>query len=349
LWPTGFVDNVTEPFPRDLDDPIWLGIQKFVDGSFAYAELYTAAGTLVTSGYVDADGCLNGPQDLGAGNYYLRIFTELAHDGMDFRIDRQEEVGATGTAKVLSLTLSTFVRNPGARILMANQYWSNETNAAATAGLALRKDADGIDLGLTRNTANPVVYPFRINVSSPSSSVGAYYLAENRDLHLNPSFAEWTHTARWKFVIGHEFGHMIQDRAGVGLENPYFFLPGTNTIANGISDPDPVSAAALAACNCSLVDHPLYSGHCLQSMEVSESAQGEAFGHFIGARLWNYTPEDDDYDGTCSFSYYKRTSADNLLGDDDGIPVVPVNCAMAYGHRDAGRPRASLPASTRAT
>src|SRR5262249_23016524 len=40
------------------------------------------------------------------------------------------------------------------------------------------------------------------------------------------------------------------------------------------------------------------------------------------------------YDGSCSFSYYKNTLAANLRGSDDGIPVVPVDCAKAYAHRD---------------
>jgi hypothetical protein len=129
---------------------------------------------------------------------------------------------------------------------------------------------------------------------------------------------------------------MVQAFAGTAFQAVYFFNPGTNTSTASRSgvDPDPVSASALPHCNCSAVDHPLYSGHCLQSLEVSESAQQEAFGHFISARLWNYTPTEDGYDGSCHFSYYKNTSAPNLRGDDDGIPVVPIDCAVAYGHRD---------------
>jgi hypothetical protein len=335
LWATGFVDNVREPFPFDLDDPIWLGIQKFLNGSFAYAELFTADGTLVTSGYLDAAGCLPA-QELGVGHYYLRVFTEFRNNGMEFRVERDEEPIATRTPKVLSLTLSIFLRNPGTPGLgAANVYWENATNAAATASLALQKDASGVDLGLARNNTNPVQYSFRINVMSNFSDiVGAYFATPH--VHLYPSFEGWTHTARWKFVIGHEFGHMLQAFAGASLSAVYFFDPGTNTsnASQAGTAPDPVSAAPLADCNCSTVNHPLYASHCLQSMEISESAQSEAFGHFTGARIWNRTPTEANYDGSCSFSYYKNVVAANLRGGDDGIPVVPIDCANAYAHRD---------------
>jgi hypothetical protein len=33
----------------------------------------------------------------------------------------------------------------------------------------------------------------------------------------------WTPDARWKFVLGHELGHMVQDFANAGLDADYRF------------------------------------------------------------------------------------------------------------------------------
>jgi hypothetical protein len=120
---------------------------------------------------------------------------------------------------------------------------------------------------------------------------------------------------------------------GVG----YTFNAGTDTPFDSdlsAEAPDPVSAANLPSCNCNAVKLPLFASHCLQSIEISEAAQTEAIGHFFSSRMWNRTPTEADYNGSCTFNYYKYVSDPAFKTTDDGIPPVPFNCAMAYAHRD---------------
>lgn len=356
--PSAFVDNGTEAFPEDLPDPTWLGIHKFTPASFAYGELYSADNVLKGSGYLDVNGCLP-PLQLGVGNYYFRYFTEMADTGLEFRILQQEEPVTPPDPKIHSVTLAIFLRNPGGTILAANAAWSKATNATAVACTTLKKAFGGIDMGLARNTAAPSQYQLKINVPDSDYeqtdcvstqdcgggeqcangicvSTGAFYSPSDAALYIYPSFEEWTHDSRWKFVIGHELGHMIEDFSGAVLSGPYYFQEGTNKVPEGTVplSPDPLSAATLPFCNCSAVNSRLFASHCLQSMEVSEAAQTEAIGHFFSSRMWNRTPGEPGYDGTCAFNYYKNVNDPALRATDDGIPPVPFNCAIAHAHRN---------------
>jgi hypothetical protein len=355
--PSGFVDNGSEAFPEDLPDPTWLGIHKFSPASFAYGELFSADGVVRSSVYLDENGCLP-PLELGAGNYYFRYFTEMADTGLEFRVLQQEEPVLPLDGKLQSVTLAIFLRNPGGTILAANAAWSKTTNLAATACTTLRKAKAGVDMGLVRNPTTPTQYVLKVNVPNDSFThrpcnqcidgeqcrnsicvaTGAFYLPDEDALYTFPSFEEWTHDARWKFVIGHELGHMIEDFSGAVLGAPYSFNQGTDDtfVNNGLNAKaaDPVSAASLPGCNCNAVNNPLFASHCLQSMEISEAAQTEAIGHLFSSRIWNRTPTETDYDGSCTFNYYKYVNDPALRSMDDGIPPVPFDCANAYAHRN---------------
>jgi hypothetical protein len=103
-----------------------------------------------------------------------------------------------------------------------------------------------------------------------------------------------------KTVVAHELGHAIQDKA-VGT---WFSTYSEN------SD--------IELCQCDHLDYPALQLHCLQSRENIGAAQGEGFGSFIAADLFNRGSDSD-----AVFAYYKEVRWDN--GGPDQYPPVPVS------------------------
>jgi hypothetical protein len=162
-------------------------------------------------------------------------------------------------------------------------------------------------------------------------------------LNINAFLSEntWVSDARWKFVLGHEFGHMVQGFANAFLPARYLFNGDTSiqsplnfsSWTPAMMDPDSANEVA-ASCTCDLIEEGPNRGHCLQSVEVSASAQQEGYGHFMAARIWNLAAVDPGFNFECSFGYYKQVGAPNLTSGGTAIPPVTIDCSQAYAHRD---------------
>ncbi|MBI4705435.1 MAG: hypothetical protein HY744_30440 [Deltaproteobacteria bacterium] len=114
---------------------------------------------------------------------------------------------------------------------------------------------------------------------------------------------------QYKYVIGHEAGHVVQAQ-GSGMPKRDYFpdIPVTSDL-----------------CRC---DHvwPANDWHCLQSAEFASTAQAEGFPHFVAARLFNDAAGPD-----CHFNYYKE------FLDEDHVkhpPPYDVGCRNAVKWRD---------------
>src|SRR4029079_4258089 len=109
---------------------------------------------------------------------------------------------------------------------------------------------------------------------------------------------------RWKFILAHEFGHVMQRNAMGTLWNPYCFTPDggvtTDCAAPNLAD----HPQAPDSCSC---DHVSGANglHCLQSLEYTPTAQLEGYAQFFSARVWN------DADNTCLFRYYTQFRNDH--------------------------------------
>ena len=122
----------------------------------------------------------------------------------------------------------------------------------------------------------------------------------------------------WKFVIAHELGHVIQRR-------------GFGDIARNFGNA--TSTVDICQCNHIVTSNTL---HCLQSLESSGAAQGEAFGHFFAAAAFN------DPGADCRFNYYKEFLFESCMPGFEPIggcidvgggrlvtlPPVPVSCVQ---------------------
>jgi hypothetical protein len=159
----------------------------------------------------------------------------------------------------------------------------------------------------------------------------SHYNADEDTLFIMPSPTGWAHDARWKFVIGHELGHMAEDFFGVPQTPPVYFYSGDTPSTSGTDDPASASATPALTANCTCSAAVDASAHCLQSMEEDATAIGEGFGHFYASRLWNLLPAEG---GTsCNFEYYKAISGTALISDPQP-PPVGVDCGIAHALRD---------------
>ena len=337
-WPTVFVDNGAEAFPVPSQNE-FKGIVDFLPAAFNRAQLYKADGSLVVEGALDKNGCFAQPVELGKGNYYLRVFTSgMANNGVRFDITRFEPPETTGTDKEVSVTYALYVNAPGhtstggfTQFTVTTGMWTESTHVSGFAGHVLARDQQGVDFGLTRKTAvDPQVYKIQINTSDISSG-SASGLSINAFLTEN----HWVSDARWKFVLGHEFGHMVQGLGKALMKGGYTFDAMTGEASDEWSSPpDPPTAQSAALsndCTCNIVEAGDNRLHCLQSIELTSSAQNEAFGHFIASRVWNLAPIDAGYVGACHFSYYKQVSSTDL--GSVSLPPVSIDCAKAVKHR----------------
>jgi hypothetical protein len=118
------------------------------------------------------------------------------------------------------------------------------------------------------------------------------------------------HQARWKYVVAHEAGHQIQQRAAGDFSNAeYGFVCPSGTTPGSPQCPGRLSQYTVGGvvdppwvadtCGCAHVK-AANQEHCLQSIERGGPAQSEGFAQFYAARSWN------DEVGDCSFTYYKE-------------------------------------------
>lgn len=110
--------------------------------------------------------------------------------------------------------------------------------------------------------------------------------------------------AAWKYIIAHEFGHLINN--SLFGSTAFSYSQGT---------------ATQAVCRCDHVAASSGQSHCLQSREESDAAQHEGFGHFYGTKLFNNLTQND-----AKFVYYKHF----MLNTAAEPPPVPANALNRY-------------------
>jgi hypothetical protein len=337
-WPTVYVDNGDEPFPARSQNE-FKNIVDFLPAAFNRAQLFKADGTLIADEHFNASGCFNDKKQLGKGNYLLRVFsTDISNNGVRFNVTRFEPPQVDGSDKDVSVTYALLLNSPGHTapagdtFVVTTGMWTETTHLTGFASHLLARDAAGVDFGLTRGTsASPKVYPIVANTAAISAFDGAR-------LNINAGLNEnsWVTDARWKFVLAHEFGHMVQAFAGAQLPARYAFIGNDSTDDRVKGTKDPASASAtqtlIDTCTCNLIEDGNNRLHCLQSVEVSASAQQEAFGHFMATRTWNKAPIDAGYDGSCHFTYYKQVGAPDIV-PSPALPPVSIDCSKPYKHR----------------
>jgi hypothetical protein len=101
----------------------------------------------------------------------------------------------------------------------------------------------------------------------------------------------------WKFIIAHEFGHVVQVAFNPLARPPALY--------------NPQVAGRPPICRC---DHVTVANakHCMQDTQRWNDAQVEGFAHFYSANIWNSKSPTDT---TCTFEYYKEFLVTNQPTD----------------------------------
>jgi hypothetical protein len=161
----------------------------------------------------------------------------------------------------------------------------------------------GRGLGLLPGTYNVQVNHTGVcGIQPPTDSC---YLPPGADyVSIGTTAIGGTPTAHWKFVIAHEFGHNVSNRAAGN-----FFYDYTD------------NSATQPLCRCDHYDANTWGNreHCMQSREQTGAAQEEALAHWFSMRVFN-----NPNDTTAAFGYYKPI----LIGTNpQNILFPPVNVA----------------------
>jgi hypothetical protein len=95
--------------------------------------------------------------------------------------------------------------------------------------------------------------------------------------------------SRWKTIVTHEIGHVLQRNLTGRWRGIYEF-------ANAADD----HPGAPFLCQCQHIS-AINTLHCLQSLEKPGAAQVEGYAHYVVGRTWNALEQND-----CVFPYYKH-------------------------------------------
>jgi hypothetical protein len=326
-WTTTFVDaSDFNASPRE-DHALGVATQT-VDASYAEFEVtkFNCAGqlcyfTTVASGLLGPDGCAELDLTPGSG-YSLKAKTRLQHGvgGNLYPVEHHTANDPATNVGVVTVSKSFNVPIPGSPLpppmITLPQHQAANAAAAISRTLASGAAADQ-PIGFTTRSGlgclNQNGVPASDACAGTSVKTGPYTKPDGSPGGL-----------RWKFILAHEIGHVMQDKAMGQLWNPYCFTP-TGAAATQCVEPNtPDHPDAPASCSC---DHVSGSNglHCLQSFERTSAAQLEGFAQFFAARVWNNT------DNTCLFRYYKQ------FREDDGDvlqPPVNTSCSSYVNWRD---------------
>jgi hypothetical protein len=116
---------------------------------------------------------------------------------------------------------------------------------------------------------------------------------------------------RWKFVVAHEIGHVVQARR-TGTWNDFLTF-------NGADDPP----GAPPLCSCGHIDRSNRL-HCLQSIENPSGAATEAFAHLFATRVWNDFTQTD-----ATFVYYKDLLDTHCAPGSEACGGDPMNPGLS--------------------
>lgn len=325
-WSTTYVDASSASAVTQEDYGVGLGTQA-VDASYAEYEItktlcgpsFCLAHT-VSTGVLGPDGCARADLSPGSG-YTMRVKTRMHHNGNVYPVEWHPQNNPASNVGVVQLSKGFSVPIPGSPLPppFMTLPFHEAGNAAAAMSRTLASGAvvdqtSGFTtlagLGCQDGGAG---IPTTDACAGGTVKTGPYTKPDNTPGML-----------RWKFVLAHEFGHVVQGKA-MGLPwNAYCFTAAGNVTSNCSAPNLPDHPNAPDSCAC---DHVTGSNklHCLQSLELTSSAIVEGFAQFFSARVWNKP------DSTCLFRYYKQWRNDN------GSVVQPpynVSCSTYANWRD---------------
>ena len=287
-WPAAFVDSGLgeSGLPG-------LGPQR-APSSFASVVLKDGTNVLTAAGQaLDAEGCLDIHTFArpGPGGWTLDQTSVLRRGGATVEVRRvapgfrsqppSNNFDITQkSANSSPLTVSTVVRPGaatmiGARPVVSGLDAEDVVRSAAVVGRALRA-------GLPLAAGSTVLVFAGDGCNNPTLATDS--CVSGTTLFVGPATGGLPPQSQWKFIVAHEFGHVLQAVAAPNVGGEGY------PIINGLPD----------ACECRHVT-VANQYHCLQSLERPGDVRREGFAQFIAARTFNEVTDPNP-----TFVYYKE-------------------------------------------
>ena len=233
--------------------------------SYAHALVLTVPGNALRwQGQLSGSGCT--PYlTLAAGTYRLQQNTDSIGTGSVF-FDSYRLVGAA--RYMYSLWADFSWANSATADIFVHPAFNNEAVQAAAVASAIL----GMHLGSSGLSIPNGHYVIYANHGC-GANASCYYT--DGVVHISPDSNGGSPHSHWKYIVSHEIGHNVQ-AVGMGV------------CANDTGYVHKNELPASSLCGCEFYsDSVSNTTHCLQSREMSEAAQGEAFGHAFATRVFN--------------------------------------------------------------
>lgn len=275
-----------------------------------------AAGTLQNldtgesywGGWLDADGCTPNLL-LPAGTYALTVGSQLKKGqvSIDVKAEQNYDIQEPPpNVPVIGYVRAIFTRYASTEpetVVVGTYLTQSAANTMVVSARMLDAPDNGLTEGhITVSTRHPSTYAIDcwdgFN-EAPISYAATSFLDKTSYVCLGRKDMLQQSDTWYKFVIGHEFGHVAQ---GFGMGNL------TTSYDNQTSQP---------LCRCDHVEGGNQI-HCIQSQEYVGAGASEGFAHAYASRILN-RPTDPD----CAFGYYKEFKDTNLVLHE---PPVTIDC-----------------------
>lgn len=300
LWMSAYVDD---EFGEDLLSAPFFHVSQ---ASYASATIQSSnGGTVHWSGHLNKNGCA--PQlELAAGSYKLVLRSSF--DG-----PQGQEIDVLYNYLVVDGLQGEYVTNFSLGFTVDPAFGTNQSQYLYTSDTQVSNISAIVSTLLARPDNGLWADEFRIHTNIDCPTIPDNSCVFYPDLYIGTG--PWgTTDDEWKFVVGHEIGHLAQAAANAS--------PSSNGY-DTVFDPN-------AACRC---DHVTVSNqlHCLQSLEDVGKAQIEGFAQYYAARTFNTLGTD------CAFAYYKEFLAPQMVnGNTINVitsPPIGVDCAVPHQWR----------------
>lgn len=267
-WRALFIDS-------DLGED-YLRREEYFYGSTSNAAPYAAYGLLdatsstwVASGNLNSSGCTPQVNLTDNHNFTMIAIPDMFNGGRnvsirDFRGSGSWRWYVANFATTTSSSTSITVYSPVDEL----------TNTAAVAARLHQVS------GLSLPAGNYTVYT---KETCPQGGDACYDPHTGAVFMSDENLAQQS-TTYWKFVIGHELGHLAAAKLFGGFKSPGYGATPSATL-----------------CACGHVSDPAANSHCLQSSEFYDAAMDEGWGHFFATVLFNNRDANN-----ATFIYYKE-------------------------------------------
>lgn len=269
--------------------------ESLIGAENAYARLVKSDGTEVWTGNLAGGGCTPYMGLEPYTTYTLALFPSVRRVGATLHVSNRSGVAAAPKVEtVMLMSFSTLTNSSWGSITIDPWVVDDVTNVVAVMTRLAQMEENGLRTGQA--------YEAFVGVTSGCRACGS---KSGLKLGRDPD-GDKVNNANYKFVIGHEIGHVVQDIA--------------TGVATDADDDYAHSDAPTPYCRC---DHLAASirKHCIQARMSDRGAQAEGFAQYYGARLFNtFSPT-----ASCSFAYYKERLVPWPPGTIQPIPVF-LNC-----------------------